>query len=141
MAKGLNAVTLIGNLGKDIELRYTASGAAVGNFSLAIGSSKKVGDNWEDFTEWVNCVVFGKTAENCANYLSKGSQAAVVGRIQTSKWDDKDGKKQYMTEIVADNIIFLEPKDDSQGYHKPQEPPGGVEIDLKDNEKDDDIPF
>ncbi|PLX43279.1 MAG: single-stranded DNA-binding protein [Deltaproteobacteria bacterium] len=107
MARGVNKVILIGNLGKDPEVRYTQSGTAVANFSLATTERQKRGDEWGDHTEWHNIVVFGKTAENCQQYLSKGSQIFIEGRIQTRKWQDRDGNDRYTTEIVANNVQFL----------------------------------
>ncbi|MDF1553107.1 MAG: single-stranded DNA-binding protein [Deferrisomatales bacterium] len=107
MARGVNKAILLGNLGKDPEVRYTQSGSAVANFSLATTERRKQGEEWTDHTEWHNIVVFGKTAENCGQYLQKGSQVYLEGRIQTRKWDDKDGNTKYMTEIVAFDIQFL----------------------------------
>ena len=107
MARGVNKAILLGNLGKDPEVRYTQSGSAVSNFSLATTERRKQGEEWVDHTEWHNIVVFGKTAENCGQYLQKGSQVYLEGRIQTRKWDDKDGKTKYMTEVVAFDVQFL----------------------------------
>ena len=107
MAKGVNKAILLGNLGKDPEIRYTQSGGAVANFSLATTERRKQGEEWTDHTEWHNIVVFGKTAENCGQYLQKGSQVYLEGRIQTRKWEDRDGNTKYMTEIVAFDVQFL----------------------------------
>jgi len=107
MARGVNKAILLGNLGKDPEVRYTQSGGAVANFSVATTERRKQGEQWVDHTEWHNVVVFGKTAENCGQYLQKGSQVYLEGRIQTRKWDDKDGNTKYMTEIVAFDVQFL----------------------------------
>ena len=115
MAKGLNRVSLIGNLGKDPEVRYTQGGDAVCNFSLAVNGSKKVGDQWEDHTEWVNVVVFGKTAENAGQYLSKGRQVYVEGAMQTRKWKDKEGNERWSTEVKAFEVMFLGSKPDGDG--------------------------
>lgn len=108
MAGGVNKVILIGNLGKDPEVRFTPSGAAVANFSIATNESwtDKSGQKQER-TEWHRIVVWGKTAENCAKFLQKGRQVYIEGRLQTRSWDDKEGKKQYMTEIVANSVVFL----------------------------------
>jgi single-strand DNA-binding protein len=104
----LNRVMIIGRLGKDPEVRYTSGGMAVANFSMATS------ENWNDKngqkqerTEWHNVVVWGKQAENCGKYLSKGRQAYVEGRLQTRSWDDKDGNKRYTTEIVAKTVQFI----------------------------------
>lgn len=121
MARGVNKAILIGNLGKDPEIRYTQSGSAVANFSLATTERRKQGDQWIDHTEWHNIVVFGKTAENCGQYLQKGSQIYLEGRIQTRKWEDRDGNTKYMTEIVAFDVHFLgRTKGQGGGYEGPQ---------------------
>ncbi len=107
MARGVNKVILLGNLGKDPEVRYTQSGSAVANFSLATTERRKQGDDWVDHTEWHNIVVFGRRAELCGEYLQKGSQVYVEGRIQTRKWEDRDGNTRYTTEIVGLDVQFL----------------------------------
>ena len=105
---GVNKVILLGNLGKDPELRYTTSQTAVCSFSLATGERRKdASGNWVDHTEWHNIVTFGKTAENCSNFLKKGRQAFIEGRIQTRKWQDKEGKDRYTTEIIASTVQFV----------------------------------
>lgn len=107
MARGVNKVILIGNLGRDPELRYTQGGTAVANFSLATTERAKKDGEWVDQTEWHNIVVFGKVAENCSNFLGKGSTAYIEGRIQTRKWQDKEGHERSTTEIVANTVQFL----------------------------------
>ena len=104
----VNKVILVGNLGKDPELRYTQTGSAVANFSLATS------EQWNDRegkrqerTEWHNIVVWGKQAEHCGQYLSKGRQVFIEGSIRTRSYDDKSGNKRYITEIVAQRIQFL----------------------------------
>lgn len=108
MASGVNKVILIGRLGQDPEVRYTSNGGAVANFSLATNESwtDKAGQKQER-TEWHKVVVWGKLGELCGQYLSKGRQAFVEGRLQTREWTDKEGGKRYTTEIVAQNIQFL----------------------------------
>ncbi|MCZ0702230.1 single-strand DNA-binding protein [Natronobacillus azotifigens] len=105
----LNRVVLVGRLTKDPDLRYTASGVAVANFTIAVNRpfSNQQGDREADF---INCVVWRKPAENLANYMSKGSQIGVDGRIQTRSFDGQDGKRVYVTEVVADSVQFLESK-------------------------------
>ena len=98
----INKVTLVGNLGKDPE--HTGK---VCKFSMATTSSKKDGDQWVKVTEWHRVVCFGRTADNVVKYLSKGSQCFVEGRIQTNKWEDKDGNTRYTTEIIAYEVKFL----------------------------------
>jgi single-strand DNA-binding protein len=104
----VNKVILVGNLGKDPELKYTNSQMAVTRFSIATTERRKdQSGNWVDQTEWHRVVCFGKTAENCNNYLKKGRQVYVEGRIQTNKWQDKEGKDRYTTEIIANTVQFL----------------------------------
>lgn len=104
----MNKVILLGRLGGDPELKYLNSGSAVANFTLATNESytDKTGQKVQK-AEWHRIVVFGKAAENCAQYLKKGSQALVEGKLQTRSWDDKQGQKRYITEIVAFNVQFL----------------------------------
>jgi single-strand DNA-binding protein len=105
---GVNKAILIGNLGRDPELRYTQSGQAVTNFSLATSESwtDKNGERTEK-TEWHRIVAWGKTAELCAQYLSKGRPVYIEGRLQTRDWEDKEGVKRQTTEIVANTVQFL----------------------------------
>lgn len=110
----INAVVLVGRLTKDPELKYTQGGVAVTRFTLAVNRafSNKEGNREADF---VNCVTWRKQAENTANFLRKGSLAGIEGRIQTSSFDGKDGKRVFMTEVVADSVQFLEPRGSSAG--------------------------
>ncbi len=106
--RGINKVILVGNLGADPEIRYAASGTAVATLRVATSERVPAGEgNWEDKTEWHRVVAFGKTAENCGNYLNKGSQVYVEGRLQTREWEDNQGAKRYTTEIVARDVLFL----------------------------------
>jgi single-strand DNA-binding protein len=105
---GVNKVILLGNLGKDPEVRYTTSQSAVCSFSLATSERRKdQSGNWVDHTEWHNVVTFGKTAENCGQYLKKGRQVYIEGKIQTRKWQDKEGKDRYTTEIIGNTVQFV----------------------------------
>jgi len=108
---GVNKAILVGNLGRDPELRYTQNGQAVVNFTLATSESwtDKSGERVER-TEWHRIVVWGKTGEMCAQYLSKGRTVYVEGRIQTREWEDKDGNKRYTTEINAQTVNFIGPR-------------------------------
>lgn len=110
----INNVTLVGRLTKDPELRYTPNGAANCSFTLAVNRSftNQAGEKEADF---INCVAWKKSAENLANYQSKGNQIGVVGRVQTRNYEGQDGKRVYITEIVADNIQFLEPRGSNSG--------------------------
>ena len=136
--RGVNKVFLIGNLGADPEVRYTNAGTPVANFRLATN------ENWVNRdgerstrTEWHRVVAFGKLGEICSEYLSKGKQVYVEGRLQTRSWEDRDGNKRWVTEVVATNIVMLgaagEPiKEMDTGFSEDQpEFPGG----------EDDIPF
>jgi len=115
MARGVNKVILIGNLGKDPEIRYTQSGTAVANFTIATTESwgGKDGQEKQEKTEWHNIVAWARLAEICNQYLSKGRQVYIEGRIQTRKWEDRDGNTRYTTEIVAQNMQMLGSRDDS----------------------------
>ena len=146
----LNKAMIIGNLGDDPELRYTQSGTPVANMSIAT-NRRWTDDNGQkqEKTEWHKVVVFGRQAETCEQYLSKGRQVYVEGRIQTRKWEDRDGNNRYTTEIVARNVQFL--SGGSGGGGSMQEPPpytdsdigpsGGSESDFDQSFDDDDIPF
>lgn len=105
----MNRVVLVGRLTKDPELRYTPSGVAVAQFTLAVNRTF-TNSNGEREADFVNIVVWRKTAENVANYLKKGSLAGVDGRIQTRKYEGQDGKTVWVTEVVAESVQFLEPK-------------------------------
>lgn len=104
----INKATLIGNLGKDPEVRHTPAGQSVANFSLATNEhwTDKSGEKREK-TEWHRIVVWGKQAETCAQYLKKGRSVYVEGRISTREWTDNGGQKRYTTEIIANNVTFL----------------------------------
>lgn len=108
----MNRVVLVGRLTKDPELRYTPNGVAVATFTLAVnrGFTNQQGEREADF---LNCVVWRKPAENVANFLKKGSLAGVDGRVQSRSYDGQDGKRVYVTEILAESVQFLEPKNSS----------------------------
>ena len=109
MAKGVNKVLLLGNVGKDPEIRATTGGTTVASFSLATADRQKdQAGNWQDKTEWHNLVAFGRTAEIVRDYVKKGSQIYVEGKISTSSWDDKEsGQKKYRTEILVNDMQLL----------------------------------
>jgi single-strand DNA-binding protein len=109
MAKGVNKVMLLGNVGKDPEIRTTAGGMTVASFSLATADRQKDAQgNWADKTEWHNLVCFQRTAEIVRDYVKKGSQIFVEGKIQTRSWDDKtSGEKKYKTEILVNELSLL----------------------------------
>jgi single-strand DNA-binding protein len=126
MARGVNKAILLGNVGKEPELRYTQNGTAVANFTLATTERRKLGGDWQDHTEWHNLVAWGKLAETCANFLGKGSQVYIEGRIQTRKWEDRDGNARYSTEVVANQMVLLgRPKG-----ARPEAPSAGEALDT-----------
>jgi single-strand DNA-binding protein len=113
---GVNKAILVGNLGRDPELRQTPNGQSVVNFTLATSETwtDKSGERVER-TEWHRIVAWGKTAEMCNQYLSKGRTVYIEGRIQTREWEDKDGNKRYTTEINANTVNFIGPRTDGGG--------------------------
>jgi single-strand DNA-binding protein len=137
----LNKVFLIGNLGQDPEVRHTNSGQPVAN--LRVATSRKFKDKegtWQEQTEWHSVVCFARTAETAGQYLRKGSKIFVEGRLQTRSWEDREGKKQYRTEVVAETLKFL----DSKGGGAPAEAGGGAPSRGEEPQEfpgDDDIPF
>ena len=142
MANGLNKAILIGNLGRDPELRYTPSGVAVANFNIATSETwtNKEGEK-ETRTEWHRIVAFGRLGEICGEYLAKGRQVYIEGRIQTRDWEDQNGVKRYTTEIVAAQMIMLGARE-SGGTFKPEGlAAGGAPRSPIQAPEDDDIPF
>ena len=123
MAKDLNQCNFIGRLGKDIELKYTAGGSAIANFSIACGDDykDKQGQKVEQ-TNWINIVVFGKLAEICGEYLKKGSQVYISGKQVTRKWQDQSGQDKYTTEIVANEMQLFGGKSESSGSQQSSAP-------------------
>jgi len=106
----LNRVEIIGNVGKEPEMRFTPSGKAVASFSVAVNS--KFGE--EESTEWFNIVAWSKLAETCNQFVTKGQQVYVEGRLQTRKWDDKEGQTHYRTEVIANRVLFLGKREDKE---------------------------
>ena len=119
----VNRAILIGNLGRDPETRYLANGECVVNFSIATSESYKKKDTGEkvENTEWHRIVMFRKLAEIAAEYLKKGTSVYIEGKIQTKKWQDKEGKDRYTTEIIADKMTMLGGKQDTQGEDAPSQ--------------------
>lgn len=155
MAKSVNKVILLGNVGKDPEIRSTAGGTVVANFTLATSDRQKDPQgNWQDRTEWHNLVAFTRLAEIVRDYVKKGSKLYVEGKIQTRSWDDKEsGQKRYRTEIIVNDLSLLSSRDDaaSGGYSRSsasaasydqRTPSNGQEEYAQQAEiSDDDIPF
>jgi len=147
MSRGVNKVILIGNIGSDPEVKYTASGVPVANFSLATSESwtDKGSGQRQERTEWHRLVLWRKLAEIAGQYLKKGSKIYVEGRLQTRSWDDQSGQKRYMTEIVVDDMQMLDGRGEGgysdpaptagagQGGPDPRPAPGPM--------ADDDLPF
>jgi single-strand DNA-binding protein len=139
----LNKVMLIGNLGKDPEVRFTASGQAVASFSLATSEKfKGKSGEMEERTEWHNITLWGKLAEIAGEYLSKGKTVYIEGRLQTRKWQDKSGNDRYTTDIVGDKMQMLSPKGERSGGGEPSSASksGGSSYEEPPFQ-DDDIPF
>lgn len=164
MARGVNKVILVGNLGQDPELRYTGSGTAVCNMRLATNESYKDSDgNLVDKTEWHNVVVWSRLAEICGEYLKKGSQVYFEGSLQTRQWEDRDGNTRYTTEVKAREMMMLSGRggtgdgfDQSSEYdqrpqqsqqrpqQRPQQSQAQPQSQSQDDytfEPDDDLPF
>lgn len=132
----LNRVTIIGNLGKDVETKMAPSGLQISKFTVATTDSIKKGDTWENITEWHNITCFGKTAEFADKYLKKGNTVYLEGRIKTESWDDDNGVKKYKTGIIADKVMSLTKKeavDDNQNESNQNE--------SNEGEPDGDLPF
>lgn len=150
MARGVNKVILIGNLGRDPEVRYSPNGQAVANVTLATSESwkdKNTGEKQER-TEWHRVVFFGRLAEIAGEYLKKGAQIYVEGRLQTRKWQDKDGNDRYTTEIVATDMQMLGsragagvPNDAADAGDFEPAPARGGSAKVPAPDFDDDIPF
>ena len=142
----VNKAILVGNLGRDAEVTTTAGGFPIARFSLATTYRRKDtrSGNWEDRTEWHRVVLLGKQAESLRDYLKKGKQIYVEGRIETRNWDDKDGQKRYMTEIIAERIQLLgggggrpSGREEESGQSEFEPSAGGEAAPAG----DDDIPF
>ncbi|MBI5972191.1 single-stranded DNA-binding protein [Staphylococcus caledonicus] len=142
----LNRIVLVGRLTKDPEFRTTQNGVSVANFTLAVNRNFK-NKNGEQQADFINVVVFRQQADNVNNYLSKGNLAGVDGRIQSRSYENKEGQRVFVTEVVADSVQFLEPKNNNQQNNQPQQqrgqapagnnPFGNNNADID----DDDLPF
>ena len=130
----INTVTLVGRLTKDPELRYTQTGKGVATFTLAVTRPFK-NQNGDYEADFINCQTWGKAAENLANYMRKGSKVGVVGRIQTRNYENNQGQKVYVTEVVAEQVTFIESKNEQPKQQQLQEPIGEL-VDVQ-----DDLPF
>lgn len=117
----MNSVSLVGRLTKDIDLRFTQSGTAVGNFILAVNRPFK-NEQGEREADFISCVIWRKAAENLANFTHKGSQIGITGKLQTRNYDDKNGQRVYVTEVVVDNFDLLDPKEKSDNSQQTYQP-------------------
>ena len=154
MARGVNKVILVGNLGRDPEMKYTASGAAIANITVATSESwndKQTGEKVEK-TEWHRVVAFQRLAEIMGEYLRKGSQVYIEGKLQTRKWQDQNGQDRYSTEVVANDMQMLGARGGEGGGGRPQGGGGGFRNNPQNEQTpsqpkpdndfaDDDIPF
>ncbi len=142
MAGNLNKVFLVGNLTRDPELRHTAQGTSVANFSIAVNRSYKGNDgDFKKEVSYFNIVVWGKTGENCSKYLSKGRSVLVEGRLANRSYETQDGQKRTITEIVADNVQFLGGRGDSQDEGSEASGGGDYGSNYADGSDDDAVPF
>ncbi|HLI83906.1 MAG TPA: single-stranded DNA-binding protein [Bryobacteraceae bacterium] len=155
-SRSVNKVILLGHLGKDAETKFTPSGVSRSTFTIATNRRWKdqQSGEWKEETDWHNCVLW--RSENLANYLTKGKQVYVEGRLQTRSWDDKDGQKRYMTEVVCDDLVLLGGRGDSapgdyaqpvsmprSAQQRPQPAPSAAAPpdDFSQGITDDDVPF
>ncbi len=156
MARGLNKVMIIGNLGRDPEMKYTQTGTPVTQFSVAVSRSRKSPDGQQiDETEWFRVVAWERLAETCNEYLRKGSKVYIEGRLQTRKWTGQDGQERTTVEVVANEMLLLDPRQqggfegEGGGYRSERSGgaarpavTGGAPLDDTDTDMDvDDIPF
>ncbi len=123
----LNKCMIIGNLGRDPEMRYTPSGQAVTQFTVATNRRWQTNGEWQEETEWFRVVVWGQQAERTAERLRKGHKVYVEGRIQTRQWEDQTGNKRYTTELVANQVTSLERRERDEDAPFPDDRPGGSE--------------
>ncbi len=140
----VNKVFLIGNLGKDPEVKYTPSGVQIAKFSLATSERVKRGDSWEERTDWHNIVLFSRQAEYAKDYLKKGMTVFVDGKITTRTWDDENGVRKYMTEIIGNVVKNLSGRRDditSDGQHDYDNHEKSNAGNDRDEDPVDDLPF
>ena len=138
---GVNKVILVGNLGKDPEVRYLEGGTAVANFTIATSETYKDRNSGErkTQTEWHNIVLWRGLAEVAEKYLKKGNQVYIEGKIRTRSWEDKDGNTRYTTEIVGDNMTMLGRREEGERAQREAPVPSGQNPDVQ--EENDDLPF
>ena len=132
----LNRVILIGNLTRDPELRYTASGQPMAKFGLAVNERYKQGEEWKEKVNFIDITVWGKQAENCNKYLNKGRPVCVEGRLSYSTWETEEGQKRSKLEVIAERVVFLGGRGGDD-----QQPSGGAGGGMEPVPGDDDVPF
>ena len=138
---GVNKVIIVGNLGRDPEVRYAQSGMAICKLSVAVTERVKDGDAWKDQTEWFRVTLFGKQAESAGQYLQKGRQVYVEGRLKTDKYKDKEGVERTSVEVVGNVVRFLGGGGGGERAPKNDAPPAGDAPPASDGFVDDDLPF
>lgn len=136
-----NKIIIHGNLGKDPELRYTGQGTAICNFSVATSEKVKKEEKWESVTTWFKCTVWGKVAENCAKYLSKGSPVFLDGVLREDEWTDKEGNRRTTLLVNVKDVQFMERKDSSDSVSTSDEDSTENAVSATASPADDDIPF
>jgi single-strand DNA-binding protein len=142
MSYGLNKVMILGNLGKEPEMRYTPSGRPVTTFSVAVNRSWNTADGERhNETEWFNVVAWGKLAETCKQYLTKGKQVYIEGRLQTRRWEDKEGVKHSTVEVVAAEMIMCGERREASHAPAAGEEPAAGETTEAPAEHEDEFPF
>lgn len=151
MARSVNKVILVGNVGKDPEIKVASTGTSIATFSLATSDrTKDQTGTWTDRTEWHSLVAFQRTAEIVRDYVKKGSKLYIEGRIQTRTWDDKDNQKHYKTEIIVNDLVLLSGRgegESSGNYSRSsssfdqRQPPAADDVVQGTEITDDDIPF
>ena len=140
MPQNINSVVLVGNLTKDPELRHTPSGTAVTTLRVAVNDRVKKGEEWTDAAYYFDVTVWGRTAENCAQYLAKGRPVAIDGRLEWREWEAQDGAKRQAVEVVAESVQFLGGRQESEGAYVPAGAAASGD-DFPSSPADDDIPF
>lgn len=146
MSRGtVNKAIILGRLGKDPEMRYAPSGTAIATFSVATNSRQKSEGEWVEKTEWHNILAFGKIAEFAGEYLNKGKQVYIEGRLQTSNWEDQQGQKKYKTEILVSELQLIGSKSDGAGNTSQGNDNDAGQKDQApaspEGEEEDDLPF
>ena len=133
----INSVSIVGNLTDDAQLKALPTGTSVLEFSVAVNERRRRGDDWEDYPNYIDCVVYGKRAESLSRYMAKGTKVAVDGRLHQDRWEDKEGRKRSRVEVVVDELEFMS-RGDKPAEDKPR---ASVPTVPKADEYDEEIPF